>query len=344
MLFTESQLNIVNPLSILDEAVYLTSSEAKVSPLQLPVTIVSESVALINYEYLNQLMEDYGCSLEEAKIAVQEANQITETNLVMAVQEYQAILHHELVSEDSVILPISENDEIYQLCENIICDSLDLDSDEEINNFIEANLLAPLDWFINKTDSLGYKVANKIYKKDMEQNDRDQSKALYSYYHNLNKMTSDIHKARMADSNNPIARFKYGGKDRREKYLSLSAKRARKIIPLVQEKENLARKYDKIKNRRDFLGDMAGAGIRHAAWVGMGYGVGEAIKSIAEYRNKPKSIIAKKIASLRHIYSKYMESAQKHPEKASIFKKVAAKILSVIDKLLGFLQAKADYR
>ena len=78
-----------------------------------------------------------------------------------------------------------------------------------------------------------------------------------------------------------------------------------------------------------------------AATVGIGGGI-LAYKKIKEYRNKPKSVIAKKIASLRSIYQKYMKSAQENPKKASIFKKICAKILQAIDTLLGYLQRKAD--
>ena len=69
--------------------------------------------------------------------------------------------------------------------------------------------------------------------------------------------------------------------------------------------------------------------------------IGGGIYAYKQYKNKPKSVIGKRIAALRNIYRKYMLSAQKNPSKAGIFKKIAAKILSVIDKLMGYLQNAA---
>lgn len=78
-------------------------------------------------------------------------------------------------------------------------------------------------------------------------------------------------------------------------------------------------------------------GIIGAGAVGA-YGL---YKGIQSYRNKPKSIIGRKVAALRKVYQKYLEQARKYPEKAGIFKKIASKILGAIDQLLGFLQRKA---
>ena len=72
------------------------------------------------------------------------------------------------------------------------------------------------------------------------------------------------------------------------------------------------------------------------------YKLSKNLYSYKQYKNKPKSVIGKRIAALRNIYRKYMLSAQKNPSKAGIFKKIAAKILSVIDKLMGYLQNGAE--
>lgn len=79
-----------------------------------------------------------------------------------------------------------------------------------------------------------------------------------------------------------------------------------------------------------------------AAGVAVG-GLGLA-KILKEAKNKPKSWIAKKIASLRSVYSKWLKRAQKesNSKKANAIKKVAAKILAVIDKLMAKLQTMAD--
>ena len=61
------------------------------------------------------------------------------------------------------------------------------------------------------------------------------------------------------------------------------------------------------------------------------------------YKNQPKSVIGKRIVALRSVYSKFMNKANSsnNPGIVAKLKKVAAKILQVIDKLLGYLQNKA---
>ena len=82
-------------------------------------------------------------------------------------------------------------------------------------------------------------------------------------------------------------------------------------------------------------GATAAAGLGAAALVGGG------IYAYKQYKNKPKSVIGKRIAALRGVYKKFMMNAQRNPQKAGMFKRMAAKILSVIDKLMGYLQNAA---
>ena len=86
-------------------------------------------------------------------------------------------------------------------------------------------------------------------------------------------------------------------------------------------------------------------GLLGKAAIGTGIGAALAggIYAVNQYRNKPKSVIGKRIAALRNIYSKFMRDAQKAPNEGvkNKLKKVAAKILGVIDKLMAFLQKKA---
>ena len=81
-----------------------------------------------------------------------------------------------------------------------------------------------------------------------------------------------------------------------------------------------------------------------AIGAGAAAAVGAGIYAYNKYRNKPKSVIAKRIAALRGIYRKFMVNAQRNPQKAGIFKRIAAKILSVIDKLMSFMQHATDSR
>ena len=79
-----------------------------------------------------------------------------------------------------------------------------------------------------------------------------------------------------------------------------------------------------------------------AIGAGAAAAVGAGIYAYQQYKNKPRSVIAKRIAALRGIYRKFMVNAQRNPQKAGIFKRIAAKILSVIDKLMSFMQHAAN--
>jgi hypothetical protein len=80
-----------------------------------------------------------------------------------------------------------------------------------------------------------------------------------------------------------------------------------------------------------------------AGLVAGGMAAAYGLNKLNQYRNKPKSFIGKKIAALRSIYSKFMQRAQASNDSgvAAKLKKVAAKILAAIDKLMAFLQNKA---
>lgn len=94
-----------------------------------------------------------------------------------------------------------------------------------------------------------------------------------------------------------------------------------------------------LKNLDDLKGQLAiGRGVQ---WAGVGMGAYDYIK---KYRNRPKSVIAKKIASLRRIYSKWLQRANNAIEdrEAGICKRIAAKIMNIIDGLLNLLQRAAD--
>ena len=89
------------------------------------------------------------------------------------------------------------------------------------------------------------------------------------------------------------------------------------------------------------LGGMAiGAGALAAK------GLPALAKKVQDYRNRPKSVIAKKIAALRRIYQEWMNKARQSKDSgiASKLKKASAALLSVIDRLLAFLQQKSDRR
>jgi len=71
----------------------------------------------------------------------------------------------------------------------------------------------------------------------------------------------------------------------------------------------------------------------------------DTIKGIYDkYKDRPRNVIAKKIASLRKIYEKWMQKAkfEKDMGVASMLKKAAHALMTVIDKLLQLLQRGAN--
>ena len=65
---------------------------------------------------------------------------------------------------------------------------------------------------------------------------------------------------------------------------------------------------------------------------------------INEYRNAPKTVVAKKIASLRKILMRLTKkiAGSKSDQEKNILKKVCGKISHAIDRLLEFMQRKTD--
>lgn len=102
------------------------------------------------------------------------------------------------------------------------------------------------------------------------------------------------------------------------------------------------------KGLNNFVSNGLAGGARQVGLVGLGIGgIGTGTASyIRAYRNKPKSVIAKKIASLREIYAKWLQRANNAIEdrEAGFAKRIAAKIMNIIDGLLELLQRKADGR
>jgi hypothetical protein len=89
---------------------------------------------------------------------------------------------------------------------------------------------------------------------------------------------------------------------------------------------------DKSKYLKYGAAALGGAALAGGAWY-----------AYKKYKNQPKSVIGKRIAALRQIYAKFMKRAQSAKDNgiAAKLKKVAAHVLQVIDKLLGYLQNKA---
>ena len=117
MLITESQLNRSTGFkSILDEAVYLSESEAALNPIAIPVVENTRiGAAVVNFSDVERLAEESCMDYFEAVDAIAEANQISVDSIAVAIDEARIIMNPELVNEchNVVVRPISENSDAY---------------------------------------------------------------------------------------------------------------------------------------------------------------------------------------------------------------------------------------
>ena len=117
MLITESQLNRSTSFqNILDEAVYLNEAESALSPVAIPVVENSRiGAAVVNFTDVERLAEENCMDYFEAIDAIAEANQISATDIAVAVDEARIIMDPEIVNEchNVVVRPISENSDAF---------------------------------------------------------------------------------------------------------------------------------------------------------------------------------------------------------------------------------------
>lgn len=117
MLITESQLNRSTSFqNILDEAVYLNEAESALSPVAIPVVENSRiGASVVNFSDVERLAEENCMDYFEAVDAIAEANQISTTDIAVAVDEARIIMDPEIVNEchNVVVRPISENSDAF---------------------------------------------------------------------------------------------------------------------------------------------------------------------------------------------------------------------------------------
>lgn len=117
MLITESQLTRSTSFqNILDEAVYLNEAESALSPVAVPVVENSRiGAAVVNFADVERLAEENCMDYFEAVDAIAEANQISATDIAVAVDEARIIMDPEIVNEchNVVVRPISENSDAF---------------------------------------------------------------------------------------------------------------------------------------------------------------------------------------------------------------------------------------
>ena len=92
MLLSESELNMYNADSVLNEAVLLDESESIVKLPAVPVVENSRlGCGVVSFSNLNSIVEDYGCDYEDAFCAIAEQNELDSYSLAVSVEDWKLI-------------------------------------------------------------------------------------------------------------------------------------------------------------------------------------------------------------------------------------------------------------
>jgi len=318
-----------NVLDSLDECVYLTEEEASIHPQQLPV-VTYEGYPTIHYNFITQLTENYNCSLNDAISILCETNDID--SLIITIPDYELLANPDILEEnvDFVLLPIPEDSLAYQFCETCI------------DAFAESGDEGWLELLLNEAD-----VENvRAIMNDPNLSDEERQRALDS----MSRVDS------RTSGNTTLTQEKVNQmRQKGEDNLSLFQKGKRTGRRIINDYKGLgyglkdAMNQKGIGNKLSAVGNAIGQHKAATAGAALAVGgAGLAIKKYMDYRkrieweakNKPRTWLAKKIASLRSIYQKYLMRARaaKAQGQASIFQKVASVILGIIDSLMKKMQ------
>ena len=140
MLLSESELNMYNADSILDEAVLLDESESVTKLPSIPVVENSRlGCGMVSINDLCNLVEDYDCSFEDAFCSIAEENEIDTDSLAVVVEDYNLIEMPELVDivPNIVVKPISEDNIVYQFVDACINEYYETGDEDWLYNILD---------------------------------------------------------------------------------------------------------------------------------------------------------------------------------------------------------------
>lgn len=336
-------------LDYLDEQVYLTEEESKISPYQIPIISLNEQ-NLVHFDYITQFSSDES-SIESILDTLKETHNLD--NLSIALPEYELLVNPLLVESNInfALLPISEDSIAYQFCEACI-DAFAESGDEGWLDYLLEDNAATLHNILhqrgernatNAQAAAEYSaVRNRIAKEIQDDKTRRQNAPWMFNSDGTPKSNTPVKDKPMPEQPSPPAQtsFQKGLNfiKNAPKNIKTSYKNLGQDISQGWKNKGISGVGSALlKNKKTVAGT--------AAVVG---GAGLALKKFVDYRkriaweakNKPRTWLAKKIASLRSIYQKYLARARAARDKgqASIFQKVAATILGIIDALMRRLQ------
>jgi len=346
-------------LDYLDEQVYLTEEESLISPYQIPIISLNEQ-NFVHFDYIKQFSST-GSSIESIVDTLAESHNLD--NLSIALPEYD-LLANPFLMESNInfeLLPISEDSIAYQFCEACI-DAFAESGDEEWLDYLLEN----------NADTLH----NILHQRGERNATNAQAAAEYSAVRN--RIANELQDEKTRRTNAPWM-FNADGTPKTNIPLEDKKGKAAETPPKQQSPSTNGSKQTTLQKGLNFIKNAPNniktsyknlgqdvsqgweengiSGVGNALWknkktvagtaIAVG-GAGLALKKFVDYRkrvaweakNKPRTWLAKKIASLRSIYQKYLARARAARDKgqASIFQKIASTILGIIDALMRRLQ------
>lgn len=295
-------------MNILENSEYLNEDDCLTDPSNVPL-FEHELGYIVNLTDIDKLCEDYGIDSLEALQSVAEANELDPEYIRVSIPEEEIYLDESIVEDYAgqvVINPISTGSLAYQYCDMLV-DAFAESADEDyLYSLIEEEQA------VEQTKNSKPGIVDRIKGYG--------SSALGAL-----------------SNNNP-----YSAGKRIKDAINFDRKQMQDIDGLSTSTKIKTIGKNLWKNNKKDIGIVGGTAA--GAVAGATAASVLAYKALKASKNKPKSWIAKKIAALRSVYSKWLARANKetNSNKAGAIKKICAKIMNVIDALMQKLQTAAD--
>lgn len=337
MLIRSNQLTLNEASAILDNGVYLTEAEAALNPVAVPVLENKRlDICTVSYNDIQRVCEDYGCYSCDALASISEASGVDLDHIAVAIDEADVILDPSIVNEFAqyVINPISEYSDEYIFTEACLECFIESDMDYDYLEILTEGK--------NNIDKMKPEDAMKFFKNWFRNGNKDGKKGLTKFFA-LKKKYGDVFNQAQADS-----AMKHGvdtTKGRGAKQLADLQSTVDSSRNMKGTEHNANLDFESIgrEQRNKTQASLGDPVVYSRGQFGSPYGGGGADNAIKDGKEALKSnepgFIAKRVASLRKFYSKFLNQAnQEHDQKKiSWYKNIARVILNLIDKLLAKL-------
>lgn len=137
----DSFLRTRDQLSLLECLPYIEREYVDPTPTSIPLMELTDcpGVHFIRYTDLEKLSEVEEVSIQEAAIAVRDANLLTEDQFVIAMEEWRPLLDPSLINAFPYVILIKEvNTPVYQFCEDCMNTFMQTRDESYVDLFLEA--------------------------------------------------------------------------------------------------------------------------------------------------------------------------------------------------------------